>query len=536
MLLFHPARAPEWGVPDPGPGRSVHFPGGAAKGVEPMGGRLSEPDAEGWARFHPDPAAPIHGLALMVPFLAGRGQSLSVELRPAPGSRLRIDFSGDVTRMRKAYVHLDAEGRVEQIGEELLSCETTPLPGDGWRLEARLLPIRSRMAWIGLHPENAGEQPLAWREARFETFLLDQPWGSRAEAGLVEEDGVLHACHAWSLFGDCGQLDFEIFRPGTALSGLALESPLPLSHASWITSDPPRGESPSWPEGLFPIPAPTRPPWPLQSPGLMERLGPEESWRGHRIRFLLDLPFEMERTKLGPEGFMRTLRLHAHFADGHRTVIEAKPSTKFVDNWSRLCDAHLARALEEGGEGQVFLELGARGPASIERRKELDPRWRYIASDIHDGPNVDLVADAHRLSEVLPAGSVGVCWSNSVMEHLLSPERVVLEANRLLRPGGLFVAVVPCSWPLHAEPWDFQRFTVHKWPALLNDRTGFEILDRFEMLDFATVPRLPYMPGLDRMPEAPSPGMTGVVARKTGPTQVTWEGWHPGLASGRYDP
>ena len=97
--------------------------------------------------------------------------------------------------------------------------------------------------------------------------------------------------------------------------------------------------------------------------------------------------------------------------------------------------------------------------------------------DISAHENVDVVGDAHDLGAAVADGSVAAVYSSEVMEHLVSPLHFVLEANRLLNEGGLFIARAPTTWPLHAEPWDFWRFSHHGWQGLLNAGTGFEILD-----------------------------------------------------------
>lgn len=46
-----------------------------------------------------------------------------------------------------------------------------------------------------------------------------------------------------------------------------------------------------------------------------------------------------------------------------------------------------------------------------------------------------------------------------VLEHLPRPGRCVDEIRRLLRDGGLVLASVPFLYPVHADPFDYQRFT-----------------------------------------------------------------------------
>lgn len=61
-----------------------------------------------------------------------------------------------------------------------------------------------------------------------------------------------------------------------------------------------------------------------------------------------------------------------------------------------------------------------------------------------------------------------------VMEHLPTPEAAIIEARRVLKVGGVLVMQVPFCYPLHDEPHDFQRWTIHGLSTLFN-LSHFEI-------------------------------------------------------------
>ncbi len=61
-----------------------------------------------------------------------------------------------------------------------------------------------------------------------------------------------------------------------------------------------------------------------------------------------------------------------------------------------------------------------------------------------------------------------------VLEHLPHPDRCLAELHRVLRPGGSLTLQVPFMYPLHDEPLDFQRWTLHGLRAAA-DRHGFSI-------------------------------------------------------------
>ena len=518
--------------PAPGPGRALRIADGADPAIHRLAGTVLPADAAGFNGLIGEGRAT---LAFHLPFYAGEAQRLALLLRPPPGARVTLETTLP-SRMHKARLVLDAAGTVLEAGDELPEAPaTTPLPGGGFALRAAFLPLHTRADFLLLHLDAPPGAALRWAGLEWESHLTDAPFPSRGHPVLAEEGGSFSATHIWALFRDYLHLEFELHRPGVRLAALALESPLPLAHASWWTGDAVAGGAAPEGPGLLPL-APRTPRIPLPSPAIMDLLGPAHGFRGHRIRAVLEEPLELPFLGLAEGDRATALRIHARFEDGATAIVTPQRSMAQIAVWERLCAHHIAQALAEGGPGQTFLELGARGPTSAALRAALDSGWRYLGTDIEADPNIGLVADAHRLSEALPHGSVGVCYSNSVLEHLFSPEKVVLEVNALLRQGGLFVAIAPANWPLHAEPWDYQRFTIHKWPALLNAETGFEILHRFEATEHALVPTLPFLPGVTRNQHARAPSMTGVVARKTGPARAAWTGWRPGLAVGRYDP
>ncbi|MBW0103470.1 class I SAM-dependent methyltransferase [Pseudonocardia sp. KRD291] len=92
-----------------------------------------------------------------------------------------------------------------------------------------------------------------------------------------------------------------------------------------------------------------------------------------------------------------------------------------------------------------------------------DPRVEVLAFDIYAGPNVQFVADAHRIP--FSDGSVDAVVVQAVLEHVLDPARVVAEIHRVLAPDGLVYAETPFLQQVHEGPYDFTRFTEsgHRW-------------------------------------------------------------------------
>lgn len=49
--------------------------------------------------------------------------------------------------------------------------------------------------------------------------------------------------------------------------------------------------------------------------------------------------------------------------------------------------------------------------------------------------------------------------STEVLEHVPSPEQMIKEIHRVLRPGGYVILTTPLFWPLHEKPFDYFRYT-----------------------------------------------------------------------------
>jgi SAM-dependent methyltransferase len=186
-----------------------------------------------------------------------------------------------------------------------------------------------------------------------------------------------------------------------------------------------------------------------------------------------------------------------------------------------------ANALEQSS----VLELGARGA-------RVDPRLRgyrrYVGFDVHPGPNVDVVGDAHRLSQLVD-GPFDAVYSISTFEHLAMPWKVVLEINRVLRDGGLLFTATHHSWPPHELPWDYWRYSRGAFQALLNEHTGFELLRVEEGLPALLIP-MADEPSMRRMHRDPTPLAVSALARKIGPPRpdLSWDLAAADVAQGSY--
>jgi SAM-dependent methyltransferase len=63
---------------------------------------------------------------------------------------------------------------------------------------------------------------------------------------------------------------------------------------------------------------------------------------------------------------------------------------------------------------------------------------------------------------------------SQVLEHSFTPERLLGECLRVLRPGGALLLTIPFLWPEHEQPWDSQRFTCFGLQRRL-EASGFRV-------------------------------------------------------------
>jgi hypothetical protein len=148
-------------------------------------------------------------------------------------------------------------------------------------------------------------------------------------------------------------------------------------------------------------------------------------------------------------------------------------------------------------------------------RSAFSSNCNLLYCDIHPGPDVDIVADAHFLSATVGEGTADGLISASVLEHLVAPWIVALEINRVLKIGGLTLHSVPFVWPLHAQPNDFWRMSQEGLKVLFGPQTGFEIVGFGMTGGFSVLPALSHRTGpWLEMPILPTHGDAEILARK----------------------
>lgn len=248
----------------------------------------------------------------------------------------------------------------------------------------------------------------------------------------------------------------------------------------------------------------------LPSPDVSAALGSDASATRFKGEWLLDVPSDQ----------MLRARSVARFESGAESSIESPGTHGLAAQANHRLYGDFLRLLQSESAG-TLLEIGSRARSGVTRREALPRDWGYVGLDVLAGPNVDVVGDAHGLSGLFRHREFSAVMAFSVLEHILMPWKLVVELNRVLRPGALGLFVTHQSWPMHDEPWDFWRFSSESWKGLLNVHTGFEIIEA-AMGEPAYIVANCGHPVTDSA-HAPS-GFLGsaVLFRKTGDTRLEW--------------
>ena len=149
----------------------------------------------------------------------------------------------------------------------------------------------------------------------------------------------------------------------------------------------------------------------------------------------------------------------------------------------------------------VVLELGTK--QSIPGRSTMHRDWvphasEFLGADMEQGPDVDLVADVHRLSEHVGRERFDVILSCSTFEHFKYPALAAHEIMKALKVGGVVYVQTVQSFPLHAYPSDYFRFSQEALASLFGTRMGLEVVAT--NYDFPVRLYARRVPGLQRFP------------------------------------
>ncbi len=145
------------------------------------------------------------------------------------------------------------------------------------------------------------------------------------------------------------------------------------------------------------------------------------------------------------------------------------PSCLLDDFVSRCRTMHKPRVLELGTKCPVT------GP-STRRDTWIPNAGEYLGTDIEHGPDVDIIADVHRLTDVVGEQQFDIIISCSTFEHFKYPHLAAHQIMRALKIGGLLFIQTHHTYPLHGAPYDYFRFSREALAGLFGAKMGFRVL------------------------------------------------------------
>ena len=168
-----------------------------------------------------------------------------------------------------------------------------------------------------------------------------------------------------------------------------------------------------------------------------------------------------------PFGWIASLPFRSAFRP--RQPVELAPEIAHP-HWMDYLETHFNKP------GMRVLEIGARN-VTWARFRERFSDADYVGFDVLDGPNVDVVGDAHRLTSYFADSEpFDLIFSSAVFEHLYMPWIVAQEIQKLLKVGGHVFVETHFSFSAHERPWNFFQFSDMGLRALFNPALGFDLV------------------------------------------------------------
>jgi len=118
-----------------------------------------------------------------------------------------------------------------------------------------------------------------------------------------------------------------------------------------------------------------------------------------------------------------------------------------------------------------LLDLGCGGQPY---RNVFNHVERYIALDLPPNGEVNMYGDGMALPFRDAVFDTVLC--NEVLEHVPEPARLMAEATRVLKQGGVLLLTTIQTWGLHMEPHDFYRYTKYGL-RYLAEKSGLEVIE-----------------------------------------------------------
>jgi len=130
------------------------------------------------------------------------------------------------------------------------------------------------------------------------------------------------------------------------------------------------------------------------------------------------------------------------------------------------------------GHNADILELGVF--QSVPGRSTMHKDWfpfarTYHGADIQAGIDVDIVCDVHNMSTVIGLERYDIVISCSTFEHFKYPHLAAFEISKILKPQGSLFIQTHSTFPIHAYPYDYFRFTEEALSGCFGTKNGITV-------------------------------------------------------------
>lgn len=128
-------------------------------------------------------------------------------------------------------------------------------------------------------------------------------------------------------------------------------------------------------------------------------------------------------------------------------------------------------------KGIKILEVGSREVTGKSDARKRFSNAEYVGFDYYPGPNVDVVGDAHKLSQYFGEKRFDIIYSSATFEHFAMPWLVATEIAKLLKVGGVIFVETHFSYSSHERPWHFFQFSDMALRVLFSPALGIECIE-----------------------------------------------------------
>jgi hypothetical protein len=144
-------------------------------------------------------------------------------------------------------------------------------------------------------------------------------------------------------------------------------------------------------------------------------------------------------------------------------------TVRVVKEWIRETLPPLIAALDKS---EAILDVGC-GEQPFRSMIEANG-GRYVGMDVHQNSTASVEMLSTLEDAAVPARPHSLILCTEVLEHVTDIDSAFAGLRRLVASGGAVVVTVPFVFPLHMEPYDFRRLTLHGLERLAADH-GFRV-------------------------------------------------------------